>query len=290
MRAFVLVALVANSAGFVVPSAGRAPTAVAFTPKARLAAPEMVVDTIMAHTGDANALQQSVFDAVKKQLVRLEKNQVGVEEYVRTAGLTNKPEDYANPNLPHVVCAVQENQAFEQGKLSWGCKPGERVSYVMCHSSKKGAKAAEMAVPVRLLGTTRRKLGRTKLLESLRSSLNQICQPVGLDMTKLVDASAAVCCADDENQAVAVQHRRGAETISLDSCRLVYRAARKAEQQTLDGSAKRVRLTPGMHRTAYVPLDQGRQKKPAKPAKRKVVVSLDIRKMLRSNKTVQETK
>ena len=109
-------------------------------------------------------------------------------------------------------------------------------------------------------------------------------------MTKLVDASAAVCCADDENQAVAVQHRRGAETISLDSCRLVYRAARKAEQQTLDGSAKRVRLTPGMHRTAYVPLDQGRQKKPAKPAKRKVVVSLDIRKMLRSKTPVQATK
>jgi len=48
MRAVVLVALVANSAGFVVPSAARASRAAAITPKARVAAPEMVVDTIMS--------------------------------------------------------------------------------------------------------------------------------------------------------------------------------------------------------------------------------------------------
>jgi hypothetical protein len=39
-----------------------------------------------------------------------------------------------------------------------------------------------------------------------------------------------------------------------------------------------------MQRTAYAPLDQGRQKKPVgKPVKRKAVASLDIRKMLAKN-------
>lgn len=52
MRAVILLVLVARSAGFIVPSANRAPRALAVTPKglvaSRVAAPEMVVDSIMS--------------------------------------------------------------------------------------------------------------------------------------------------------------------------------------------------------------------------------------------------
>jgi hypothetical protein len=54
---------------------------------------------------DTETTQRRVVEAMRTQLVELEKQKVPLEEFVYTRGLASKPEEYKNMALPHVqVC------------------------------------------------------------------------------------------------------------------------------------------------------------------------------------------
>lgn len=219
-----------------------------------------VVDGKMADV-DKKARQERALGVLRTQLLKLEKHEIGVDEFVYTQGLTSAPAEYKNQAKPHVQAAIQEIQAYERGELDWAPQPGNRVAFVPIFKGVQKRNKAERVVSRRLYDPTKHVLDRGQAAEDVINPLNQVLQPLQLCADAMATTTQKWCRGRDaKNQAT--HAGGGVQTVTFDKCLLKEPPPAKATQPTINKQGA-IRMKARMHKPPPGP----RKRKLSKDAK-----------------------
>ena len=204
-----------------------------------------IVDAVWGHSTqdgkvvaeDTETTQRRVVEVYRADLVAMEEHQVDPKEFAYTRGLTTNPNEYKNPNQPHVQAAIQEIEACDRGDLPAAPQAGDRISFVPIYRKRKFLdpkyrKSAECVVSSQLYDPSKHVLDRKKAIDDLVNPVGQVMQPLMLDPGPMARASALKCRADDAGQ-TQLDQNGGAKRVRFEACLLKDPVKRKADQQTL---------------------------------------------------------
>jgi hypothetical protein len=194
---------------------------------------------------DTEVTQRRAFNVLKSKLQSLEANKLKVDMFEYSRGLTTNPDEYKNPNQPHVQAAIQEIKAAEAGILAEPAQAGDRIRFVSCYKSQnmydlrkkkdhKKRKTSECAVSSKLYDPKKHIIDRKKATDDLMNPLSQIMQPLGLNPRPMIEATAKRVRTEDSRQSVLNNKPTGVHTISFEECQFEYNPPVKTFVKAMD--------------------------------------------------------